>query len=186
MNSADKPNKTSYPSVKHDPSLDQYSDVDLFPEKTARAQELLKESKLPPELLTEEKSERNNTHLAGEYFVAAELYRRGFSVGMTIGNAKAIDLFASKSDKPKPLSIQVKAIKNKKSVGWPIMKDKVVDGVFYVFVNLNDRAEPEYYVATAAETREKVKQYATRGIIDLSTLKGDAFLNRWDKLEAAA
>lgn len=35
---------------------------------------------------------RNNTGLAGEYFVAAELYRRGWSVGMTIGNAKAIDL----------------------------------------------------------------------------------------------
>ena len=64
--------------------------------------------------------ERNNTHLAGEYFVAAELYRRGFSVGMTIGNAKAIDLFVNKDDKM--ASIQVKAIKNKKSIGWPIMK----------------------------------------------------------------
>jgi len=30
---------------------------------------------------------RNNTGLTGEYFVAAELYRRGWSVGMTIGNA---------------------------------------------------------------------------------------------------
>jgi hypothetical protein len=38
--------------------------------------------------------DRNSTHLAGEYFVAAELYRRGYSVAMTLGNAKAIDLFA--------------------------------------------------------------------------------------------
>jgi hypothetical protein len=38
----------------------------------------------------------NNTGLSGEYFVAAELYRRGWSVGMTIGNAKAVDLFAEK------------------------------------------------------------------------------------------
>ena len=125
--------------------------------------------------------ERNNAHLAGEYFVAAELYRRGFSVGMTIGNAKAIDLFANKDNKT--LSIQVKAIRNKKSVGWPMMKDKVIDGILYIFVNLNDQANPEYYIATAKEARDKVKQYTTRGIIDLTSLKSENFLNRWDKLE---
>lgn len=125
--------------------------------------------------------ERNNTHLAGEYFVAAELYRRGFSVGMTIGNAKAIDLFVNIENKT--LSIQVKAIRNKKSVGWPIMKDKVFDEILYVFVNLNDQEIPDYYIATGKEAREKVKQYATRGIIDLTTLKSETFYNRWDKLE---
>lgn len=125
--------------------------------------------------------ERNNTHLAGEYFVAAELYRRGFSVGMTIGNAKAIDLFVNKDNKT--LSIQVKAIRNKKSVGWPIMKDKVFDEILYVFVNLNDQETPDYYIATGQEAREKVKQYTTRGIIDLTTLKNETFQNRWDKLE---
>lgn len=125
--------------------------------------------------------ERNNTHLAGEYFVAAELYRRGFSVGMTIGNAKAIDLFANKDNKT--LSVQVKAIRNKKSVGWPMMKDKVIDDVLYVFVNLNDQSNPDYYIATGQEARSKVKQYTTRGIIDLTTLKSESFYNRWDKLE---
>lgn len=125
--------------------------------------------------------ERNNSHLAGEYFVAAELYRRGFSVGMTIGNAKAIDLFANKDTKT--LSIQVKAIRNKKSVGWPMMKDKVLDDVLYIFVNLNDQSNPDYYIATGQEARSKVKQYTTRGIIDVTALKSDTFYNRWDKLE---
>jgi hypothetical protein len=125
--------------------------------------------------------ERNNSHLAGEYFVAAELYRRGFLVGMTIGNAKAIDLFANKDNKT--FSIQVKAIRNKKSVGWPIMKNKVINGILYIFVNLNDQAIPDYYIATAKETRDNVKQYTTRGIVDLTTLKSNNFLNRWDKIE---
>lgn len=125
--------------------------------------------------------ERNNTHLAGEYFVAAELYRRGFSVGMTIGNAKAIDLFANKDNKT--FSIQVKAIRNRKSSGWPMMKDKVLDDVLYIFVNLNDQEKPDYYIATGKEAREKVKQYSTRGIIDVSSLKKGNFLDRWDKLE---
>lgn len=125
--------------------------------------------------------ERNNTHLAGEYFVAAELYRKGFSVGMTIGNAKAIDLFANKDNKT--ISIQVKAIRNKKSVGWPIMKDKVFDNILYFFVNLNNQENPEFYIATGQEAKDKVKQYATRGIIDLTSLKSDTFYNRWDKIE---
>lgn len=125
--------------------------------------------------------EKNNTHLAGEYFVAAELYRRGFSVGMTIGNAKAIDLFVHKDNKV--LSIQVKAIRNDKSGGWPIMEDKVIENILYIFVNLNDQSQPDYYIATSKETKDKVKQYSTRGVISLSSLKNNNFSDRWDKLE---
>src|SRR5438094_102974 len=65
--------------------------------------------------------DRNSTHLAGEYFVAAELYRRGYSVAMTLGNAKAIDLFAERG--ARTVNVQVKAIRNKRSIGWPIMKE---------------------------------------------------------------
>ena len=100
---------------------------------------------------------------------------------MAIGNAKAIDLFANKDNKT--VSIQVKAMRNKKSVGWPMMKDKVFDEILYIFVNLNDQEIPDYYVATGQEAREKVKQYTTRGIIDLATLKTDTFYSQWDKLE---
>lgn len=125
--------------------------------------------------------EKNNSHLAGEYFVAAELYRRSFSVGMTLGNAKSIDLFANKNDKT--ISIQVKAIKNKKSVGWPMTKGIFIENVIYIFVNLNDLSKPEYFILTAEEAREKFKQYDTRGIINLTPLKNEKYEERWDKLE---
>jgi len=124
--------------------------------------------------------EKNNSHLAGEYFVAAELYRRGFSIGMTIGNAKAIDLFANKDDKT--IAIQVKAIKNKKSVGWPLMTDKILDNIVYVFVNLNEFNAPEYYICTSKEVREKIKQYSTRGIVMLTSLKDKKYIDCWDKI----
>ena len=42
------------------------------------------------------RSDPNTSHLAGEYFVAAELSKRDWAVAMTIGNAKAIDLFVEK------------------------------------------------------------------------------------------
>jgi hypothetical protein len=128
--------------------------------------------------------DRNCTHLAGEYFVAAELYRRGYSVAITLGNAKAIDLFAEKGTRS--ANIQVKAIRNRKSVGWPIMRDRIVDNVLYVFVCLNDPGTPpEYFVATPGEAREEVAQYATRGIIDLRRLRSTDFQDRWDKIDAA-
>ena len=125
----------------------------------------------------------SSTGLSGEYFVAAELLRRGYSVGITMGNAKAIDILAVKDNKQ--FIIQVKAIFKKKNVGWPIMEDKVIEDIFYVFVNLNGdkMTEPEYYVATGEEAKTKVKQYKTRGIIDLSTLNNDLFKNRWDTIQ---
>ncbi len=129
-------------------------------------------------------ADKNSTHLAGEYFVAAELYRRGYSVAMTLGNAKAIDLFAEHDSRT--VNVQVKAIRDKKSVGWPLMKDKILEGVVYVFVCLNAPGiPPDFFICTADETRARVKQYATRGIVDLSSLKSDDYRERWDKLMVA-
>lgn len=124
----------------------------------------------------------SSTGLSGEYFVAAELLRRGYSVGITMGNAKAIDILAEKDRKQ--FIIQVKAIFKKKNVGWPMMADKVNENIFYVFVNLNGdkMTEPDFFIATGEEAKPKVKQYTTRGIIDLSTLNNDEFKNRWDKI----
>ncbi len=125
---------------------------------------------------------RNNTGLSGEYFVAAELYRRGWSVGMTVGNAKAIDLFAER--KGQIIPIQVKAIYKKKNVGWPIMKDQVRPDCFYIFVVLNgDKMEPpDYFIGRSEEIQPLIKQYATRGILDRSSVNNAGFINRWDKL----
>jgi hypothetical protein len=129
-------------------------------------------------------TDRNSSHLAGEYFVAAELYRRGYSVAMTLGNAKAIDLFAERE--ARTVNVQVKAIRDKKSVGWPMLKERIKDKIIYVFVCLNaPDTPPDYYICTSDEARLKVKQYSTRGIIDLSRLKSDDYRNRWDKIEVA-
>ena len=130
----------------------------------------------------------NNTGLAGEYFVAAELYRRGWSVGMTIGNAKAVDLFAEKDDTI--VQIQVKSIYWRKNSGWPMMRDKIKKDCIYIFVNLNadpsnfntSMSQPAYFICTSEEAIENVKQYATRGIMMLGILDNENYKDRWDKL----
>ncbi len=83
------------------------------------------------------------------------------------------------------MNIQVKAIKSKKSGGWPIRKHQVKENIMYVFVCLNDEDKPpDYFICTSKEALSKVDEYSTRGIITLSTLKkGDDFYNCWDKIE---
>lgn len=77
----------------------------------------------------------------------------------------------------------MKAIRDKKSVGWPMMKDQVNNHVIYVFVLLNKSGvKPDYFIATAKEAQARVKQYETRGIIYLSNLKATDFQERWDKI----
>lgn len=134
-------------------------------------------TKVPPD--------KNCTHLAGEYFVAAELYKRGFSVAITLGNAKTIDLFAEKSGRT--VNVQVKAIRRQKSVGWPIWRRQVKDHVLYVFVCLNehDRA-PTYFIGTPTEIRPLIKEYATRAILNLGRVNTANFVNAWHKIEKFA
>ena len=125
--------------------------------------------------------ERNHTHLAGEYFVAAELYRRGFSVVTNGESTTATGLLANKDSRT--ISIQVKAIRNRRSVGWSMIPEKVESGIMYIFVNLNDKSAPDYYICTPNEAKVRVKQYSTGGIIDLSALGSTQLKDRWDKLE---
>lgn len=125
----------------------------------------------------------NSTGLSGEYFVAGELLRRGFNVAITMGNAKAIDLIAEKNGKTFP--IQVKSIYKKKNVGWPILKSKIKQKHFYVFVNLNgDKlTHPEFFICTSTEAKRKIKEYATRGILNLNLINNDNYKGRWDKIK---
>jgi len=130
------------------------------------------------------KPDRNSSHLAGEYFVAAELYKRGYSVALTLGNAKAIDLYAEHG--AKTVNVQVKAIQRRKNVGWPVMRDRVLPRIVYVFVVLNEPGvPPDYFMCTSTEAKSKVKQYATRGIIQVTSLNSDEYRDRWDKIARA-
>ena len=127
-------------------------------------------------------TDKNCTHLAGEYFVAAELYKRGFSVAITLGNAKSIDMYAEKNTST--VNVQVKAIKSKTSGGWPIQETQIKQNIVYVFVCLNAvSASPQYFICKSEEASKYVKQYKTRGIIQYSNLNSSDYENRWDKLD---
>lgn len=108
------------------------------------------------------KSTRPNkilTGIAGEYFVAAELSRRGYVASLTLRNTRGIDILASNTDATKSVGIQVKANSAKKP-HWLLSQkaeSDIAENLFYVFVNLNGTDAPEYYIVPRAEVAKQVR-----------------------------
>jgi len=89
------------------------------------------------------------TALAGEFFVAAELLKRGLQTSVTFGNAKAIDLLTINATTGRSFSVQVKALRATNY--FPINPASVRRACVYVFVLLNKPGVPvEYFVVPGA------------------------------------
>lgn len=83
--------------------------------------------------------------LAGEFFVAAELLKRGLQTSVTFGNAKAIDLLATNPETGRSFAVQVKALR--KTNYFPIKPGRVNREHVYVFVLLNKPGQAvEYFI----------------------------------------
>jgi hypothetical protein len=87
--------------------------------------------------------------VSGEYFVAAELSRRGYICSVTLKNTKGIDILVCNEDATKTLGIQVKTNQINRSE-WVLNEksEKLIDeNILYVFVNLKSLNDlPEYYI----------------------------------------
>ncbi len=99
--------------------------------------------------------------VAGEYFVAAELSRRGFIASITLRNTKGVDILCSNQDASKTIGIQVKTNRGK-TRSW-ILKQKaedyMADDLFYVFVNLNDgEGHPDYFIVPSNDVAKYVRE----------------------------
>lgn len=86
--------------------------------------------------------------VSGEYFVAAELSRRGYIASLTLRNTRGVDILASNGNATKSVGIQVKTSQGK-GKSWMLNKkveSDVATNLVFVFVRLNDLREPDYYV----------------------------------------
>lgn len=97
--------------------------------------------------------------VAGEYFVAAELSRRGYVASITLRNTRGIDILASDADATRSVGIQVKT-KQARGAEWVLSKNveqlDLAENLFFIFVCLNSLDAPQYYVVP----RERVVAYA--------------------------
>ncbi|MGR2884390.1 hypothetical protein ABMX65_21845 [Vibrio vulnificus] len=108
-----------------------------------------------------EKLESNLVGVTGEYYVAAELSRRGYIASITLRNSRGIDIVASNSDASKSISVQVKTnsdgsakwVVNRKSEGFYSANH------FYIFVSLKPLSDqpPIYHVVPSEHVAKTIK-----------------------------
>lgn len=107
---------------------------------------------------------------AGEYYVAAELSRRGIIATITLKNTPNIDIVATSHDGKRSINIQVKTKQNQQ--GWILTnKMEVKSGrrnFFVVLVDLYGQEGPDYFIIPKDRlatlfSREHKKWLATPG-----------------------
>ena len=137
--------------------------------------------------------------VAGEYFVAAELSRRGYVASISLRNTRGLDILATNQDATRSITIQVKtsqvALKD-----WMLSEkseDFISDNHFYVFVGLGGVEErPGFHVVPSRVVAERIsighkawlktlrrdgRKHVDTPMRRFSDLK-DEFLERWDIL----
>jgi len=138
------------------------------------------------------------TGIAGEYFVAAELSRRGFVASITLRNTRGIDILASNADATKSVGIQVKTCQGSRP-DWMMNRKAEVDvarNLFYVFVCLPPTGEPTFHIVPRSHVAKYVRKSHQRWLAtpgrkgqahrdtDMRRFKdpGGRFRDRWDLL----
>lgn len=97
--------------------------------------------------------------VAGEYFVAGELSRRGYIASVTLRNTRGEDILVAGQDAARSAGIQVKPNQGR-SKGWVLTSKAEAleeDGLFYVFVNLNGAGAPSYHVVPSTVVAEYIR-----------------------------
>lgn len=101
-----------------------------------------------------------STGNCGEYFVAAELERRGYTVAIPMSNVEDFDILAINRKTHKQIAVQIKTNKTEKKV-WMLKKrneELVGDNVYYVFVILNGLNNPEYHIVPSTIVSNSIKE----------------------------
>jgi hypothetical protein len=102
-----------------------------------------------------------NAGVSGEYFVAAELTKRGYIASITLRNTKGIDILATNAEATKTANIQVKT-RQGKGRSW-VLSEKAetyfAPRLFYIFVNLRGLTDrPEYFIVPSKKVADFVKK----------------------------
>lgn len=98
---------------------------------------------------------------AGEYYVCAELCRRGHLALLTPKNNPVFDVVATSTNGSKSISIQVKTRSIRNKQGWKLGAEMAAEnhpkGLFVVLVNLHDDGLPDFYLYKHSELAKRVQ-----------------------------
>lgn len=111
------------------------------------------------EKIESRRSAYNITGVSGEYFVAAELSRRGWIATITLKNTPNIDIVATTPDGSRNVNIQVKTRSIGNRQGWILNKgiEEIApsNNFFIAFVDLvSIDSKPDYFIIPKNEFAE--------------------------------
>ncbi len=97
---------------------------------------------------------------AGEYFVAGELERHGFTAAVPMSNTKDFDILAINRKTHEQFAIQVKTASGKVKQWRLTSKNEELkgDNIIYFFVALNEMDTPEYHIVPSRTVARLVKK----------------------------
>lgn len=100
---------------------------------------------------------------AGLFYVCYQLSRLGWNVLPTSRNARGVDILAYHPDKPKPVTIQVKALSERKAVGLGDSRHLIADYLVVCVRAVGDHAaEPICHLLRTEDVIEEFKK-GTKG-----------------------
>jgi hypothetical protein len=144
-------------------------------------------------------AQKYHLSLAGEFFVAGALQRRGISAAVTYGNAKAADVVAISLNRERAVVIEVKSTaRDEWVVGSGVPKESSEPWVF-VFIPKESDEGPSFYVLLQSELRKilmdnddgyggryKAKHgvdFTNRGVVKLKRSLVEDRKNAWQKID---
>ncbi len=144
---------------------------------------------------------KNNvsTGNAGEYFVAGELERHGFTAAVPMSNTQDFDILAINRESFKQFAIQVKTTSYKQKKWMLSSKNENIaeDNIVYFLVALNELDNPEYHIVPSKIIAKELKrshqewlnQPGKKGQAHIDNTirqfndKDDKYLNNWECLK---
>ena len=133
------------------------------------------------------KNRNQNSNLASEFYVASQLFRLGFTVTLTLGHTKEIDLIVKHPD-GRIITIDVKGMKNR--TNWPLKQKKVKGNHFFVLVSYNNKfkeitVQPDVFIIPSKSVKSILGRWSGRPditAVGYSRVKDSRFKNAWPLL----
>ncbi|MDO4608701.1 MAG: hypothetical protein Q4B40_05880 [Clostridia bacterium] len=146
---------------------------------------------------------------SGEYFVAAELERRGFTAAVPMSNTKDFDILAVNRETFRQVALQVKTNRGK-GKHWLLNKkseELCGENIYYVLISLNELEQPEFYIIESDLIAKSMKKgyqqwiqeegkadkrhetpmrkfaFDVTGVNNILGLNSQDYKNKWDKLK---
>ena len=96
--------------------------------------------------------------MAGEFLVAGKLFKRRMQVSVTMGNAKAIDLFVHNPRTDRTFNVQVKTLRQKNC--FPMRRENLKPRHVYVFVILNrDDQDEQFFIVPGTTILNDINRF---------------------------